>query len=872
MEIDLELYREDVLASERPYLRLSAIDVEPEFLPDATPQPPMTLVFLHGYGGQATQWRHQVRAFADTHRCIALDLRGHGHSDKPASAYTMTELLHDLENALEALYVPPRFVLAGHSFGGAIAAEYALAHPDRVEKLILVATAARFRIYPWARWLLRLPMTALRPLSKVIRRALAAPPHVLKAMYANAIERWDGLHVFPRLSMPTLVIRGHGDRVFAQAEFEEVARLIPGAEEVDVGVSGHMVMLERRDAVNRAIARFLMTRDAGQPAPTLSNAKGKGRTTGPELVWDERRRAKLLKERPWLVHYDQGVPPTIAIPRRALHRFLSGAARRLPNRPAIYYAGTRLTYAQLNRLANRCANALRALGVDKGARVMLILPNLPQAVIAYYGALKAGAVVVFTSPVAEEAEIVRQVIDSGAEVLITLTRFSDLARRVWEQTELRHIVFTNVKEYLPWPKRLLFTLTREKQEGHHMPPDELEPGMHLFQDLLRRYPPLPPAVEIMPDDLAMIQYTGGTTATPKGVMLSHRNLVANALQTRHWFPDLRDGREVVLSVLPFSHIYGTTAAMNVPVALGAAMVILPQFEVMEVLKAIRRYRPTLFPGVPMMYLALINVPNVRRFGLASIRYCISGAAPLPIEVQEAFERLTGARLVEGYGLTEASPVTHVNPIHGRRKPGSIGIPLPSTEARIVDLIKRRPVKPGEIGELLVRGPQVMMGYWGQGGESERALVDGWLYTGDVARMDEDGYFQIISRRQDVWYPERARQRGRPAFPRDVEEVLFEYPKVKEAVVMGIEGLPVAFVIPKEEPVAAAELIAYCKRRLPPELVPRLVLFVPDFPRSFVGKVLRRELLRRWEAAHGPIQVRAEAGAVADHLGPLSPPS
>lgn len=855
MEIDLELYREDVVISERPHLRLSAIDVEPEPLSGAAPQPPMTLVFLHGYGGQATQWRYQVRAFADTHRCIALDLRGHGHSDKPASAYTMAELLHDLEDALDALGVPPRFVLAGHSFGGAIAAEYALAHPDRVEKLVLVATAARFRIYPWARWLLRLPVTALRPLSKVIRRALAAPPHVLKAMHTHAIERWDGLRVFPRLNVPTLVIRGHGDRVFAQAEFEEVARLIPGAEEVDVGVSGHMVMLERRDAVNRAIARFL-AEDGGRRSDDLRL---------PSSV------LRLKKERPWLVHYDQGVPPTIAIPRRALHRFLSGAARRLPNRPAIYYYGARLSYAQLNRLANRCANALRALGVDKGDRVMLLLPNLPQAVIAYYGALKAGAVVVFTSPVAEEAEIVRQVRDSGAEVLITLTRFSDLARRVKDQTGLRHIVLTHAKEYLPWLKRLVFTLTREQKEGHRLSRDELEPGMHLFQDLLRRYPPLRPEVEIAPDDLAVIQYTGGTTATPKGVMLSHRNLVANALQTRHWFPDLREGREVVLSVLPFSHIYGTTAAMNVPVALGAAMVILPQFEVMEVLRAIKRYRPTLFPGVPMMYLAITNVPNVRRFGLASIRYCISGAAPLPVEVQEAFERLTGARLVEGYGLTEASPVTHVNPIHGRRKPGSIGIPLPSTEARIVDLVRRRPVKPGEIGELVVRGPQVMVGYWGQSGESERALVDGWLYTGDVARMDEDGYFQIISRRQDIWYPERARQRGRPAFPRDVEEVLFEYPKVKEAVVMGIEGLPVAFVIPKEEPVTAAELIAYCKRRLPPELVPRLVLFVPDFPRSFVGKVLRRELLRRWEAAHGPIQVRAEAGAVADHLGPLTPP-
>lgn len=863
MDIDLELYREDVTVAEKPRLRLSVIDVEPEPLRDGAAQLPPAIVFLHGFGGQATQWRYQVRALADSHRCIALDLRGHGHSDKPASAYSVAELLHDLENALAALHVPPRFVLAGHSFGGALAAEYAIAHPDRVEKLILVATAARFRIYPWAQQLLRLPVTALRPVGKLIRRSLAAPPHVLKPFYDNAVKRWDGQRVFPYVSVPTLVIRGHGDRVFSQGEFEEVARLIPSAEEVDVGVSGHMVMLERRDAVNRAIARFLdggrQTADGGQPSVV--------------------RRQR--KERPWLAHYDEGVPPTIAVPKRALHRFLSGAARRFPNRPAIYYYGARLTYAQLNRLADRCANALRALGVDKGDRVMLLLPNLPQTVIAYYGALKAGAVVVFISPVAEEAEVVRQVRDSGATVLITLTRFSELARRVKGQSEasgLRHVILTNVKDYLPPLKRLIFTLTREVKEGHRLPFDELEPGMHRLDDLLHRYPSVRPEIELGPDDLAVIQYTGGTTAAPKGVMLSHRNLVANALQTRHWLPDLREGREVFLSVLPFSHIYGTTAAMNVPVAMGAAMVILPAFEVAEVLRAIRRYRPTIFPGVPAMYLAINNTPNARKYGIASIRACISGAAPLPVEVQETFERLTRARLVEGYGLTEAAPVTHANPIYGLRQPGSIGLPLPSTEARIVDLVKRRPVKPGEIGELVVRGPQVMMGYWGQsaGGKSartspaERALVNGWLYTGDVARMDEDGYFQIISRRQDMWYPERAYPPGRPAFPRDVEEVLFEYPKVKEVVVIGIERLPVAFVIPKEEPVSAAELIAYCKRRLPPELVPRLVLFVPDFPRSFVGKVLRRELVRRYEAAHGPIQVQAEAGSVADHMGPIVP--
>jgi long-chain acyl-CoA synthetase len=331
-------------------------------------------------------------------------------------------------------------------------------------------------------------------------------------------------------------------------------------------------------------------------------------------------------------------------------------------------------------------------------------------------------------------------------------------------------------------------------------------------------------------------------------MLTHRNLVVNTLQTRHWMPAAREGRERALSVLPFSHIYGLTTALNVPIAFGAMLVLKPQFQVLDILKTIKRYHPTIFPGVPNMYVAINTFRGVRRYGVGSIKACISGSAPLPVEVQEAFEKLTRGRLVEGYGLTEASPVTHANPLDGMRKVGSIGIPLPSTEACIVDLVHGRKVVPvGQIGELAVRGPQVMLGYWKNPEATARVLTDdGWLLTGDVAQMDADGYFRIIARKADMWYPTKP---GKPAFPRDVEEVLYEVPQVKEAAVVAIAGQPVAFVIAQRERSTAEELIAYCQRRLPPELVPRLVIFLDDFPRTFIGKVLRRELAKHYEQSH-----------------------
>jgi long-chain acyl-CoA synthetase len=530
------------------------------------------------------------------------------------------------------------------------------------------------------------------------------------------------------------------------------------------------------------------------------------------------------------------VPYTTAIPDIPLHHLLRSAVRRFPRHPAIFFEGAHISYQRLNHQSNRLANALRSLYVGKGKRVVLLLPNTPQMVIAFYGTLKAGAAAVLVPPMIDPAEIVRQVKDAEPSVFITLTSWAGLARQVQQEAGVPHVVLTKPHAYLAWHKRLLFEM---RGSGPSLP------GALDWDQWLRFQSDKSPDVQIMPADLAVIQYTGGTTAQARGVMLSHRNLVANTMQTRHWMPEAVEGRERFLSVVPFFHSYGMTTAMSVPIALGAAMILKAQFQTQEVLKVIRRYHPTIFCGVPSMYVALTNFAGVRKYGIASIKTCISGSEALPLEVQESFEKLTKGHLVEGYGLTEASPVTHANPLGEGSRPGTIGVPLPSTEAAIFELERRGVrVKQGQIGELAVRGPQVMMGYWKDAEATAQVIdQDGWLFTGDVAQQDADGYFRIVSRKADMWYPKRP---GEPAFPRDVEEVIYEIPQVKETAVVGIAAHPFAFVITGAERPTADAVIAYCRRRLPPPLVPRFVVFMEDFPRTFIGKVLRRELARRFE--------------------------
>jgi long-chain acyl-CoA synthetase len=829
MEIDLELYRRELRVTYQPPVRLSVIDIAPTHSQS-------TLVFLHGFGGQATQWLYQLNEFSFANRAIAIDLRGHGHSDRPRSGYAMDHIQSDLEMVLGELGINDPIVLVGHSFGGAIATEFAAAHPRRVSHLVLIATAGEFRLNPIYRMLLHLPYTTLQMLAPLTRNWLGAQPQVLKSWYFDNLSVWNGWNLFRGLRMPALVIRGYQDRIFEKPLFEEVARAIPLAEDIDVGASGHMVMLERRQAVNRAIARFLQPEKAA-----FSQTSG---------TPEDAQRAELIKTRPWLPHYDEGVPYTIAIPSVPLHHLLSSATRRYPSRTAIIFEGNHISYRRLDQEANRFAHALRSLGVENGDRVMLLMPNLPQMVIAFYGALKAGAAAVFSLPTTQPNELLRQIRDSGSSVLVTMTRFDDLIHQIRTQLEpdgespLKHIIFAHIADYLPFFKRIGLLLSRQRRQRHLLD-IPLDANTHSFSRILYAHSKESPEVEVPSSELAAIQYTGGTTDNPKGVMLSHYNLMANALQTRHWMPEAHEGSERFLCVLPFSHSYGLTAALNVPVALAATLILKARFEVEDILKTIQKLHPSVFPGVPQMYVAIRDFPNVRKYGIFSIKACISGSAPLPVEVQEAFEKLTRGRLVEGYGLTEASPVTHANPLNSLRKIGSIGIPLPSTEARVVDLRNgKQSVSEGHIGELAVRGPQVMMGYWNAPKATRQALLpDGWLLTGDVAQMDSDGYFRIIARKADMWYPTKP---GNPAFPRDLEEVLFEIPQVKEAVVVAIAGQPIAFVISRSERPSATAIIAYCERRLPPELVPRLVIFVDDFPRTFIGKVLRRELARRYK--------------------------
>ncbi len=829
MQIDLELYRRTIRVSTNPVVNLSIVDIDPE-------HSQRVILFLHGFGGRATQWIYQLQAFSDSSHVIAIDQRGHGQSDQTGNNYRMPVLQADILAVLDALGVTQKITLVGHSFGGALATEFTVNHPERVQQLILIATTGEYSLNPVYRLLLKLPSRTLQTLAPFTRNWLGAPPQVLKAWHRDTVAKWVGWNLFRSLAVPTLVIRGHHDRVFEKPLFEEVARAIPGSEEIDVGASGHMVMLERREAVNRAISRSLET-------PTRSWRQSNALPEEPEA-------SPLLNERPWLPYYDEGVPRTIAIPRVPLYNLLESATRRFPQFVALSFEGSHISYRRLEKDVNRFANALLSLGLQKGDRVMLLLPNLPQMVIAFYGTLKAGGVAVFTLPTTQVEDLLHQVQESGASVLVTLTQFDELISRLNEHlqhdptTALKQVIFTHVVDYLPWVKRIVFGLS-PRRRIQHLLDVPLSANMHVFKRLIRENSPDAPEVNIAANDLACIIYTGGTTADPKGVMLSHFNLVANALQTRHWIPEAKEGGERFLCALPFSHSYGLTTALNVPISLGATLILKARFEVAEILKTIKRERPTIFPGVPQMYMALKDFPGVRKYGIESIKACISGSAPLPVEVQEAFEKLTRGRLVEGYGLTEASPVTHGNPLQGLRKIGSIGVPFPNTEARIVDLRKGKQIMPvGQIGELSIRGPQVMLGYWNNPDETSKVLrPGGWLLTGDVAQMDADGYFRIVARKADMWYPSKQTE---PAFPRDVEEVLYEIPQVKETAVIHIVGQPIAFVISGKDRPSTESIIAYCKRRLPPLLVPRLVIYVDEFPRTFIGKVIRRELARYYE--------------------------
>jgi long-chain acyl-CoA synthetase len=564
----------------------------------------------------------------------------------------------------------------------------------------------------------------------------------------------------------------------------------------------------------------------------------------------------MTMEKPWLAHYEEGVPADVEIPDYPVIQNLIDAAERYPNNTALVFGNVveplgnalmdaQMTYQELLDLTYRFAGALQQLGVKKGDRVALHLPNCPQFVIAYYATLMVGGVVVPCNPSYVAREMKHQLKDSGAETIVTLSLMYPIIKQIRAETALKQVVVTNIKEYFPGLLKFLFTVAKEKKEGHYQDISG-DADTVWFQDLLAGAPARPTPVEIDMEDTAVLMYTGGTTGISKGAQLTHRNVQANAVQTRAWFPRMVGGQEMILTSLPLYHSYAMTTCMNLGFLSGAALLLIADPRVLvHILKSINKHAPTLYPGVPALYNSLINHPDIDQYDISSIKACISGAAPLPVEVQQKFQVITGGRLVEGYGLSEATPVTHANPIYGENRIGTIGLPFPSTEAKIVDTeTGSQDLAPGEVGELAVHGPQVMKGYWRMPTETANVLREGWLYTGDIARMDQDGYFQIVDRKKDMILGAG----GYNIYPREVEEVLFQHPKVNAGAAVGVpvpgKGERVkAFVVLKEgETATEEEIIEFCRENLAPYKVPKFVEFRDELPMTMVGKVLRRVLL------------------------------
>lgn len=554
-------------------------------------------------------------------------------------------------------------------------------------------------------------------------------------------------------------------------------------------------------------------------------------------------RARMVEAEAYGSHPDPEVDLLGPIAARPLPDLLDEAAVKFADRPCLDFLGRRYRYREVASLVDRAAAGLQAIGVSPGARVGLFLPNTPYFVILYYAALKAGAILVNFNPLLAEREIEQQVADSGVEVIATLdlgVLYGKLAR-VLERFPLRRIIVCPMQDILPVPARQLFAVMRRKDRAR-IPADE----RHLpFAKLIANDGRVTPAFCNPTDTVALLQYTGGTTGTPKGAELTHANLYVNAVQTRRWYHDRKPGEERLLAVLPLFHIFGMCTVMNVGLLLGAELILLPRFEIRQLLQTIHRKRPTVFPAVPTLFTAITRFEQRHRYDLSSIEICTSGGAPLPAEVKETFERLTGCVIVEGYGLTEASPVVCCNPVHGTHKTGSIGLPIPLTEVEIVSLEDgATPLEPGERGELCVRGPQVMRGYSGHPDETAKALAGGWLHTGDVAYRDEDGYLFIVDRIKDVILAG-----GWNVYPRNVEEAIYLHPAVEECVVAGVpdayrgQTVKAWIKLVAGETLTAEGLRLFLEDKLSHVEMPRLVEFRQDpLPKTPIGKLSRKDLL------------------------------
>jgi len=550
----------------------------------------------------------------------------------------------------------------------------------------------------------------------------------------------------------------------------------------------------------------------------------------------------IYQKKPWLKSYEKGVPERISYEEICMPDILDRTAKQFPDKPALIFQGYIMTYRQLKEMVDRFATCLTDFGVRQGDAVAILLPNLIPCVVAYFAILRLGAVTVMNNPLYADRELEHQFNDSGSKVLVTLDLLGNRMIDLRPKTKIKQIVYTSIGDYLPFPKSMLFPLVGKKKKlAADVKP---APDVYKWKDCVAKYGPNPPRPKIGFEDVAMYQYTGGTTGVSKGVMLTHANLSKQCQQIEAWFPKFQKGEVTMLGALPFFHVFGLSTAMNLSVYMAWEDVLVPRPQPEPLLEAIGKFKPTFAPLVPTMYIGMLNHPDIKKTDMSSIKGAFSGSAPLPVEVIHEFERVTGAVIVEGFGMTETTPVTHINPFAGgARKVGSVGVPISDTEARIVDLetgLNDMPL--GKPGELIVKGPQIMKGYLNKPDETAYTLRNGWCFTGDIATMDEDGYFYIVDRKKDMII-----SGGFNIYPRDIDEVFYEHPKVQEACSIGIpdpkrgENVKVFVVLREGETATQEELIEYCKTKLATYKLPAEIEFRKELPKSTVGKVLRKEL-------------------------------
>ena len=552
-----------------------------------------------------------------------------------------------------------------------------------------------------------------------------------------------------------------------------------------------------------------------------------------------------MSSKTWHRFYDPGVPPVLEFEDITLPGFLERSAAEYPDATALIFLNRTMTYRELQADVDRFAAALARLGVGPGIRVAVQLPNLPQTVIAFYAALSLGATVVMTNPLYVEREIEHQWNDAGCTVAVVADfLFDRRVAHIRETLAVEHYVIASIPDFLRFPLNLLAPLRLRRADPPLLASVKPGPGVHLMRSLMKQTAPDRPRPAIAMDDTALLQYTGGTTGVAKGAMLTHRNLSCNVQQVTAWFVDVRRGGEVMMGVLPFFHVFGLTVAMAFPLSVAGAVVLMPNPRDMpQLIASISKHRVTLFPAVPAMFNAIVNAQGVEKLDLTSVRSCFSGSAPLPPDILQRFEKMTGGKIVEGYGLTETSPVTHANPLDGRRKIGSIGVPLPNTDMKVVSLDDgTTEVGVGKQGELLLKGPQVMRGYWNVPEQTAAAFTDGWFRTGDVAAVDADDYTFIVGRKKDMIIAG-----GYNIYPDEIDAVLVAHPAVLEAATVGIpdpkrgETVKSFVVLRPGQRATADELTEYCRRELAAYKVPRSFAFLDELPKSSALKILRREL-------------------------------